>query len=222
MRVVEEIRKRVGDRIAIAIEGHACWNLPAATRIARALEPYDILFLEEMVLPDGVSALKSLRQATTIPICGSERLFGRLEFYPVISAGAVEIVMPDLVWTGGITEFRKVAALADTFQLPIAPHNCGGPIATAANVHVAAHVPNLLRLELVRAFYHGFYDDLVIGTPVLRDGCLELPAGPGIGTRLRPELLKRPTTIVEESISTTSRGHWNEGEPWKNDLSDNF
>jgi len=204
LKIVADIRAAVGTKMAIAIEGHARWDLPSATKIARALEPYDILWLEEIMPPDNVETYVRLKQATTIPLCQSERVFTRFGFRPWIEKGAADIIMPDLSWGGGLTEGRKIAAMADTYMLPVTCHDTIGPVALWAATHLMLHIPNGLILETVRGYIDGWYDDVVTDRIEVRDGHLHLPDRPGLGTRLRADLLARPgariETTTEESL----------------------
>jgi L-alanine-DL-glutamate epimerase-like enolase superfamily enzyme len=196
---VRRIRERVGEAMEIAIELHSKWNLPAAIQIARALEPYRILWLEDAMTPDPVDDLARLATETSVPICASERLFTRYAFRQLLERRATHIVMPDIIWTGGLTEGRKIAALADTHHLPIAPHDCTGPVNVFACAHLCASTPNVMIMETVRAFYLGFYADLVEPNIDVRDGHLYVPDGPGLGTALRPEVWERPDATVQVS-----------------------
>src|SRR5207248_74878 len=108
---VRAIRKAAGSRMELAIELHAMWNYPSALRIARALEPYDLMWLEEPMTPDPVDDLARLAREVRTPLCISERLFTRYAFRRVLELGAAQIVMPDVIWTGGISEARKIATL---------------------------------------------------------------------------------------------------------------
>lgn len=204
LKIVADIRAAVGTKMAIAIEGHARWDLPSATKIARALEPYDILWLEEIMPPDNVETYVRLKQATTIPLCQSERVFTRFGFRPWIEKGAADIIMPDLSWGGGLTEGRKIAAMADTYMLPVTCHDTIGPVALWAATHLMLHIPNGLIMETVRGYIDGWYDDVVTDRIEVRDGHLHLPDRPGLGTRLRADLLARPgariETTTEESL----------------------
>lgn len=195
--IVEDIRKAVGDRMAIAIEGHARWDLPSATRIARALEPHDILWLEEIMPPDNVDAYVRLKADTSIPICQSERVFTRFGFRPWIEKNAADIIMPDLSWGGGLTEGRKIAAMADTAYLPLTCHDTIGPVALWAATHLMLHAPNALIMETVRGYIDGWYDDVVTDRIPVADGHLTLPDRPGLGTRLRDGFTERPNARVE-------------------------
>nr|WP_081841733.1 mandelate racemase/muconate lactonizing enzyme family protein [Alicyclobacillus macrosporangiidus] len=221
VQLVERIRKAVGDQMEIAIEGHCCWNLPAAIKIAHALEPYDVMWYEDLMPPDPIGSLKQLRDATTTPICASERLFTRFQFLPLLEQHAVDIVMPDIAWVGGISEMKKIATLASSYHLPIAPHNCGGPVINLANAHICANVPNLFICESVRAFYNTYFQDIVTHPIQMKNGCMQVPESPGLGAELLPELLKRDDLIrkvTTEAVNT----HWTSGDPWKDDLGDRF
>ena len=195
--IVEDIRRAVGDKMSIAIEGHARWDLPSATRIARALEPLDVMWLEEIMPPDNVDAYVRLKSATKIPLCQSERVFTRFNFRPWLEKGAVDIVMPDFSWGGGITEGRKICNLADTYFLPVTSHDTIGPVALWAAAHLMLHIPNALIVETVRGYVEGWYNEVVTDRIPISGGQLSLLGKPGLGTRLRDDLKSRPNARVE-------------------------
>jgi galactonate dehydratase len=199
---VKDIRAAVGDRMQIAIEGHARWNLPEAVRIARALEPYDVMWLEEIIPPDNMEAYARLKASTSVPLCVSERLFTRFGFRQVVESGAADIVMPDMAWTGGITETRKICSLADTYYLPVTSHDTIGPVALWAAAHMMLHVPNAMIMETVRGYCEGWYRDVMTESIPIADGKLSLPGAPGLGTALRDEVLRRPDAHIEVSDET--------------------
>lgn len=205
LQVVKDIRAAVGDKMDIAIEGHARWNLPIAIKIARALEPYDVMWLEEIIPPDNVDSYARLAAATKVPLCVSERLFTRFGFRQIIEKNAAHIIMPDMAWTGGLTETRKIAAQADAYYLPITTHDCIGPIALWSAAHLALHAPNTMIVESVRAFYLGWYNDVVTDQIPIQDGMVTLSNAPGLGTRLRPEVLTRKDAHVEVSDLSTRK-----------------
>ena len=198
---VEEIRAAVGDKMQIAIEGNARWNLPAAIQIARALEPYNIMWLEEMIPPDNVESYARLKAESRIPLCVSERLFTRFGFRHVVEANAADIIMPDISWTGGISETRKICAQADTYYLPVTGHDATGPVALWAAAHLMLHIPNAMILETVRAYYNGWYNDIVTAPIPINEGMLSLPHKPGLGVALREEALSRPDARIEDGTS---------------------
>jgi galactonate dehydratase len=196
---VEDIRRAVGDKIEIAIEGHARWNLPIAIDIARALEPYNVMWLEEILPPDNVEAYARLKKESRVPLCVSERLFTRFGFTQVIQQDAADIIMPDMAWTGGITETLKICSMADAYYLPITSHDTIGPVALWSAAHVMLHINNAMIMETVRGYYDGWYADVMTERIPIHDGMLSLPETPGLGTKLREEVLSRPDVHIEVS-----------------------
>jgi L-alanine-DL-glutamate epimerase-like enolase superfamily enzyme len=196
---IQEIRKAVGDRIDIAIEGHSRWDLNCALRIARTLEPYDVIWMEDIIQPDSVDDLARLVQETRVPQCVSERLFTKFAYREILARGAAHIIMPDLIWTGGITEVIKIATLADAHHLAIAPHDCTGPVNVFACLHLCAALPNAMVMEVVRGFYQGYYLDIVDKPVPIRHGSAYFEFGPGLGVKLRPEVLSRSDINVRVS-----------------------
>jgi len=199
VRLVEAVRDRVGDRLAIAVEGHARWDFPSAVKIARALEPFDLMWLEEIMPPDNVEAYVELKSRARTPICQSERLFTRFGFRPFIERRATDIVMPDVAWCGGVTEVRKIAALADVHYLPVTLHDTIGPVALWASAHLMLHLPNATIMEHVRGYVDGWYQDVLVDRVPVERGELSLPDRPGLGTRLHDDFAQRPGACVEVS-----------------------
>jgi L-alanine-DL-glutamate epimerase-like enolase superfamily enzyme len=188
MEPLRRIREEFGDSIEVAMEFHGYWTLPCAIRIARELEPLEPMWLEEMLPQDNMAAYRELAQSTRLPLCVSERLMTHWQFRELLELRAARIVMPDLSWCGGFTPARKIAAMAETQYLPVAPHNCGGPVLHWASAHFAAAIPNLRILETVRRHYDDEYLQLGLLNQVLRpdaDGLLPLPQGPGLGVTLQ-------------------------------------
>jgi galactonate dehydratase len=194
------IREKYGDSIDVAIEFHGFWNLPCAKKIAAALEPYKPMWLEEMLPQDNLAAYAELARSTDIPLCLSERLMTRWGFRELLENRAASIIMPDIAWCGGISEAKKIATMAETYYLPIAPHNCGGPILHFATAHVSANVTNFFIMESVRRHYNEEYDGLVTRKLLPQaNGEMGLPPGPGLGVELSPEVLARKDAVVRRS-----------------------
>ncbi len=194
-----QIRKQFGDSIDVAMEFHGYWNLPSAVKIAHALEEYSPMWLEEMLPQDNLAAYHELSLRTKLPLCISERLMTRWGFRELIENRAAQFVMPDLAWCGGLSEGKKIASMAETHYLPIAPHNCGGPVLHFASAHLAANIPNLYILETVRRHYLDEYKGLVTNDLIpAKDGSLPLPPGPGLGVELDPAVFKRKDVVVEK------------------------
>ncbi len=153
----EKIRKAVGDRMEIMVEFHSLWNLPTAKQIAKALEPYAPTWYEDPIRMNSPQALAEYARSTDVWVCASETLGSRYPYKDMLERDAIHVVMVDLCWTGGLTEGRKIAALAETWHRPFAPHDCIGPVGFVAAVHASFSQPNTLIQESVRAFYTGWY-----------------------------------------------------------------
>jgi galactonate dehydratase len=189
----EKIRKRVSDRMDIMVEFHSMWQLPPAMQLARALAPYGTFWHEDPIRMDSLGDLKRYSEASIAPLCASETLATRWRFRDLLVTGAAGVVMLDLSWCGGLTEARNIAAMADAWHLPIAPHDCTGPVVLCASTHLALNAPNALVQESVRAFYRTWYGDLVTQLPQVSNGSITVPPGPGLGMELRPDLDRRFT-----------------------------
>jgi L-alanine-DL-glutamate epimerase-like enolase superfamily enzyme len=194
-----KIRAAVGNRMDIMVEFHSLWRLPAAQKIAQALAEFDTFWHEDPIRMDSLALLKQYAPYSKAPICASEILAGRWSFKDLLETGVAGIVMFDLAWCGGISEARRIAALAEAWQLPVAPHDCTGPLVYAASVHFSIWAPNALVQESVRAFYTGWYNELVTHVPQPVRGFLEKPPGPGIGTELLPDVWKRKDALARVS-----------------------
>jgi len=187
-----KIREKTGQHMQIMLECHSLWSVPAACDIARALSPYDIYWIEDPIGINNLTALADLRRSIDIKITASETLATRQQFAALMQAQAADIIMLDLAWCGGLTEAKAIASIAEAHHLPIAPHDCTGPVVWAASCHLSVNVPNTLIQESVRAFYSGWYKELVDALPVLDNGALAPPDGDGLGVNLNPGLFTRP------------------------------
>lgn len=195
-----KIRRAVGDRMEIMAELHSVWSMPAAFQICKALEEFDITWAEDPIAKmDDVASLAELRRAVRTPICASETLGGKVAFRDLLVAGATDIVMLDLAWCGGLTEARKIAALAEAWSRPVAPHDCTGPITLIASVHLAMHAPTAMFQEVVRATLATWYRDLVTVLPKVEQGWVLPMEGPGLGARLLPDVAAREDAILRVS-----------------------
>ena len=191
-----KIRKAVGDKMEIMVEGHGLWSLPAALKIARALEEFRPAWLEDLMRADDIDALADLRRGTTAPILASEYLATRYEYKPLLEKQAADIVMIDPTWAGGITESKKVCTMAEAYKRPVAMHDCTGPFTLYAGIHLAINATNAIYQESVRAYLHANYPDMVTELPIMKAGHILAPTAPGIGTTLLPDIRKRPGVEV--------------------------
>jgi L-alanine-DL-glutamate epimerase-like enolase superfamily enzyme len=195
-----KIRSAVGDRIEVMCELHSLWGTQAAARICRALEDYGIFWAEDPINKmDNARALADLRRQTRTPLCGSETLGGLVPFRDLLAADALDMVMLDLAWCGGLTEGRKIAALAEAYAKPLAPHDCTGPVTLMAGLHLALHAPTAIFQEVVRATLATWYRDLVTALPTVTHGIVQAPTEPGLGTALQPDIRRRPDATLRES-----------------------
>lgn len=194
---VRLIREAFGDTMDIALEFHGYWSLPCAIQIAQAAKPYAPMWLEEMLPQDNLAAYQKLASTTNLPLCLSERLMTRYGFRELFENRAAALIMPDICWCGGISEAKKIAGMAETYYLPVAPHNCGGPILHFASAHLAANLTNLHILESVRRHYAGEYTGLVTRDLIAVNGEIPLPPGPGLGVELASEVFRRGDAKIE-------------------------
>ena len=198
----EKIRAAVGDRMDIMVEFHSMWQLLPAIEIARALEPFDVYWHEDPIKMDSLASLRRYAAATKAPLCASETLATRWGFRDLLETDAAGILNLDISWCGGLSEARDIAAMAEAWHLPIAPHDCTGPVVLTAATHLSLHAPNALFQESVRAYHRTWYGDLVTALPEIKDGMISLPPGPGLGLELCPEIDRKFTTKRRKSDVT--------------------
>ncbi|RKD89214.1 galactonate dehydratase [Halopiger aswanensis] len=189
--IVGAVRDAVGPDVDVALDFHGRASKAMARRLATALEAFDPMFIEEPVTPEQDRELERVAEATTVPIATGERLYTRWDFRPLLEADAVDIVQPDVSSAGGITETKKIADAAETYDASIAPHCPIGPVALAASLHVDAAAPNALIQEQVilddaDALAYVKNDEIFEPT----DGYLELPDGPGLGVEIDEERVR--------------------------------
>ena len=189
-KAIALVREAVGDRADIILGTHGQTTPSAAVRLAKVAEPFDPLWFEEPIPPENVEELAKVRDKVNIPVATGERLAGQHAFRSLIDAGAVDIVQPDLAMCGGFTVCRKVAAMAQSRYIDLAPHVFGGPLVTFAALHIDASIPNFLIQESIckSGLFHA-----ELSTVQLRweDGYFLLPEGPGLGTELNEAVLEK-------------------------------
>ena len=178
------------------VELHGLWTLPPVLRIAEALKPYDVAWLEEPIRYNELDAMAELARHTSIPIAASERLASRQMFKQLIDKRAASVIMIDLAWCGGLSEARKIANMAEASELPVTLHDCTGPIVYAASCALSATLPNVNYQEAVRAYFTGWYTEIVADIPPVSNGHVAPLEGAGLGLSLRPELFQRPDATV--------------------------
>lgn len=178
------MRAAVGSEVDIAVDFHGQVSPALAIRLAKALEPYHPMFIEEPCLPENVDTLVTIARSTSVPIATGERLFTKWGFREVLEKQAAVVAQPDLCHAGGILEGKKIAAMAECYYASVAPHNPLGPISLAACLQLDACIPNFLIQEQVSL------GDGYLKTPFrLVDGYIELPTAPGLGIELDDDLI---------------------------------
>lgn len=192
---VRRLRDSFGGAIDILLEFHSLWNLPAAAAIARALEPYKPMWLEDMLLPGNFAQYRQLAEATPIPLTIGERMAGKLQFQSLLDSRAAKYVMFDVCWCGGMTEAKKIAAMADAHQLPVAPHTAGGPLLYYASTQLSASCPNVAIQESVQPSYETRFPQIAENALVPRDGYITAPEEPGLGMRIKSEIWNHPAAV---------------------------
>ena len=188
--LVEAVRDATGPDFDIFVEMHGRFSPAVAIGLAHDLEPYKPGWIEEPVPPENLAALKKVANAVRTPIATGERIHSRTECRELFELQACDIVQIDLSHFGGISEARKLAAWAESYYMLMAPHNVCGPVATAANLHLAACTPNFKIQEHFNDFADAWVKGAVLQYPEVTDGYFSLPEGPGLGVILNEDFIK--------------------------------
>lgn len=192
LRNIAAVREAVGDKVDLLIEGHGRFNVPTSIKIAKLIEEFNPMFFEEPTPPDNLEALKAVRDKSPVAISAGERLYTMKDFKDLFEMRAADYIQPDVSHAGGIMELKKIAAVAETYYIPFAPHNPSGPVANAATLQLAACCPNFSILEIM-------YSDVTWRADVTdekleyADGYITIPDKPGLGLEINEEeCLKHP------------------------------
>ncbi|WP_254543942.1 mandelate racemase/muconate lactonizing enzyme family protein [Halomarina pelagica] len=194
--IVERVTERVKDRADVAFDCHWTYTANSAERLARAIEDFDVWWLEDPVPPENHDVQREVTHGTTTPITAGENVYRKHGHRRLLEEQAVDIVAPDLPKVGGMRETRKIADMADTYYVPVAMHNVSSPIATMASAQVGAAIPNALAVEY-HSYELGWWDDLVEET-VIEDGYIEIPEKPGLGLTLDLDAVEEHLVEGEE------------------------
>lgn len=194
-----QIRDAVGDKMEVMVELHSMWDLTSALTIARGLRQFNPFWAEDPIKMTNPASLATYAQRAGIPVTASETMATRAQFLDVLRAEAVDYVMLDISWCGGLSEAKKIATMAETFQRPIAPHDCTGPVVFAASIHLSLNATNAVYQESVRAYYTSWYRDLVTVMPRIENGVIYPFEGAGLGLELSDYTLNHPDVIRRQS-----------------------
>jgi L-alanine-DL-glutamate epimerase-like enolase superfamily enzyme len=198
LKWIRDIRDGVGNQMDIAVDCWGDFDFDSALRLAKALEPYNILYLEDAMLMQNADTYARLAAATSVPINMSETLATRYEFREFFEKKACSVAMFDITWCGGPGEARKIAEMAETYFLPISPHTCGGPLLYFCSVHLCTAVPNFLIMESNYWKWAHQFPYFINNVPVPERGYVKPPELPGIGADIKPEIFTNGTAIVEK------------------------
>jgi galactonate dehydratase len=193
--VIERVKAAQAEGVDVGLDFHGRVHRPMAKQLARALEPLGLLFIEEPLLSENHEGLAQIAQLVATPIALGERLYSRWDFKPFFESGAVDIIQPDLSHAGGLSECRRIAAMAEAYDIAVAPHCPLGPLALAACLQLAATAPNVAIQEMSLGIHYNvghdlleFVTDKAVLSPV--DGYLPIPEGPGLGVAIDEEAVR--------------------------------
>ena len=192
---VATLREAVGPHFGIGVDFHGRVHRPMAKILVKELAPYNLMFIEEPVLSENLEALREIAHHSTTPIALGERLYSRWDFKRVLTEGHVDIIQPDLSHAGGITECRKIASMAEAFDVALAPHCPLGPMALAASLQVDAVSHNAFIQEQSMGIHYNQANDIldyVVNKDVfaVTDGSMHIPGGPGLGIEIDEEFVR--------------------------------
>ncbi len=187
--ITAAFREGAGPDMELLIDAHGRFDVPTAVRLSRSVSSSNIHWWEEPVPVESTHALKNVRAQIELPISVGERLHTRWEFVAVLEQDLTDFLMPDVTWTGGISELKKISTMAEAYYVPISPHDASGPINVLAGAHVMMSVPNFYKLETARHRLDAY--DVFIETPIdVREGSLYVPDAPGLGIEINMDFLR--------------------------------
>jgi galactonate dehydratase len=203
LRPIEAVRAAYGDEIEIALELRGRWSLPAAKAIARAASDLDLLWIEDPIRNDTIPALQEFAQHSSAPLAVGENLGSRHFYRELLESQAVGLVFTDPCWCGGLTESRRIGEMAAMYMRPFAAHDCTGPVGLAVGTQLAEAAESGFMQEIVRAFYYGWYQDLVEELPPLSEGIISSLPAPGHGIRLSPrdDFIRKTSSVPAKHFS---------------------
>jgi galactonate dehydratase len=201
---MDALREAVGPDYELMVDAHARFDVASAISGARPLEHINLVWFEEPTNVESNDALRQVRENVRVPLCIGERHFTRWDYVPVLQQRLVDYIMPDVAWCGGISELRRIAALAEPYYIRVSPHDALGPVAIAASFQVCMTTPNLYREECLHTWFDVFKK---IITPMfdVRDGCIFPSGRPGLGIELVHEEVARYAVDVD---SERAKPYW--------------
>jgi len=181
------MREAIGKSIDLPVDMHGRYDAATAKRVAKEVEPFKLLWLEEPVPPENIDAMRDVRASTSTPICCGENIFLRWGFRELFEKRAVDIIMPDFQKCGGLLEARKISDMAHAYYIPVAPHAVTSPIGMMATAHVCAAIPNFLVQEWHWIDSLALWKNWVKEGEIIEKGYIALPERPGLGVEMNDE-----------------------------------
>ena len=209
---VASVRQACGEGFGIAVDFHGRVHRGMAKVLVKALEPYNLMFIEEPVLSENMEAFREIANHTSTPLATGERLFSRWDYKPLLEQGAIDIIQPDLSHAGGISECKKIAAMAEAYDVAVAPHCPLGPIALAACIQLDACTPNAVIQEQSLGIHYNEGNDLLdyLTDPDIfnyHEGYVSLPTGPGLGIEINEERVRELAAVGHNWKNPVWRNH---------------
>jgi galactonate dehydratase len=198
---LRQIDKVAGKKMEILIDGWGSFDLPGAQRILKACEEFNVIHAEDILLPDSAQSYAILARETSIPIAHSETMATRFQLKDFLEARAMDILMFDICWCGGVSEAKKMCDMADAYHIPASPHTCGGPLLYVSSAHLCTAIQNFSYMESNYWKYTHQFPYFVNNIPVPVNGFITAPEGPGLGVEIKEELFRNGDAIVETIAS---------------------
>ena len=199
--IVGAVREAVGPDVELLIECHGRFSAAQAVDIAKKLDQFDPAWYEEPCPPDSINSLAEVSRKSPIPVVTGERHMTKYDFYELVTRTDIDVFQPDLMNTGGITEGKKIAALAEADHVDIAPHNPQGPVAGAIYSHFCTSIPNFRIQEMFQTYDEPWVDELLTDPLKVEDGYVQVPEGPGFGIELDMDIV-REHEYTEDAVHT--------------------
>lgn len=201
LRVLDEIREAVGHDMDVYLELHSLWQPDAAAQLIERLAPYNLAWVEDPIRADNIDGLRKLREMASMPLAVGENLGSGVNGYPlIVEAHAVDTMIMDLGWCGGITEALGWQEAAGARGMSVAYHDCTGPVSLAVATHMSLASDHTTVQEVARAFAHTWYPEMASGLPDISGGHVTVSDQPGHGVTLLPDFLAHPGTTVRSSM----------------------
>jgi galactonate dehydratase len=201
---VEKVRSAVGDDVEILLEFHGRFSPIMAIEAIRAMVPYNPGWCEEPIPAHNAVSMAQVVAASPLRVATGEHTYSRFGFLDLLEHRAAHVIQPDITYAGGFLETKKIASLAETYYVSVAPHNCDGPLKTIAGIHIAANIPNFLILETFQDYDVGWRESLTTGTPQVKDGYYEVPTGPGWGLDVNEAALREHPEDADAKLNMFS------------------